>query len=100
MKRSWPALILSPLFALASVSLGYALVTPACSAGRTWLVHASSILFLALAAASTALAWSALRTARREFLPLVSAWSGTFFTAVIVLQWIAVFIVAPCMHSP
>jgi len=98
--RTWPALILAPLFALTSITLGYALVTPACEHSRMWLVHAAILLFLALSVASTIVAWLSLQAARREFLPLVSTWSGAFFSALILLQWLALFILSPCMHSP
>jgi hypothetical protein len=100
MNRGWPALILAPVFALASISLGYALVTPACEGSNIWLVHTAILLFLALSMASTIGAWLSLQTARREFLPLVSTWSGAFFSALIVVQWLALFILSPCMHSP
>ena len=100
MNRTWPALILSPLFALASISLGYALVTPACEHSRVWILHAAIVLFLALSVASTIGAWLSLQAARREFLPLVSTWSGGFFSALILLQWVALFVLSPCIHSP
>ena len=97
---SWPALLLAPVFALASLALGYALVTPACERTQAWLLHAAILLFFVLCAASTVGAWRSLQAARREFLPLVSTWSGAFSTAVVLLQWTALFIVPPCMHSP
>ena len=100
MNRTWPALILSPLFALAAVSLGYALVTPSCDRSSTWMLHAAIALFFLLSLASTIGAWLSLQAAEREFLPLVSTWSGAFFTAVIVVQWTALFILTPCTHSP
>ena len=100
MNRTWPALILAPVFALASISLGYALVTPACERSSAWLVHAAVLLFLALSVASTIGAWLSLQAARRELLPLVSTWSGVFFSALILVQWLALFILSPCMHSP
>jgi len=100
MNRTWPALILAPLFALASISLGYALVTPACDHSHLWFLHATILLLLALSIASTIGAWLSLQAARREFLPLVSTWSGAFFSALIVLQWLALFVLSPCMHSP
>jgi len=100
MKRTWPALVLSPLFALASVSFGYALVTPACERSTSWMLHATIALFFLLSLASTVAAWLSLQGARREFLPLVSTWSGAFFTAVIVVQWTALLILTPCTHSP
>jgi hypothetical protein len=94
--RLWPALVLAPLSALASLSVAYALATPACQAGRHWLLHLPFIAFLLVNLSLTALAWQALSGARREFLPLVATWTGAFFTAVIAAQWIAVFLIAPC----
>ena len=98
MNRLWPALLVAPLVALTSIGLGYALVTPACDYARPWLVHASTLASLALALGMTALAWSALATARREFLPLVATWSGGFSSLVIAGQWLAVLLIPPCMH--
>jgi len=100
MNRTWPALILSPLFALGAVSLGYALVTPACERSTSWMLHSALALFFLLSLASTIGAWLSLQAARREFLPLVSTWSGAFFTVVIVVQWSALLILTPCTHSP
>ena len=98
--RAWPALILAPLFALAAQIIAYALVTPACEHGKAWVLHATFFVFFALCVATTLSAWATLRAARREFLPLASMWSGMFFSAVVLAQWVAMFIVSPCMHSP
>jgi len=98
--RAWPALLLAPLFALAAIGVGYALVPAACEHSRYWVVHAAMLLFLALSLASTVLAWGALRVAHRELIPLVSVWNGAFFSLVILVQWVAAFILSPCMHSP
>jgi hypothetical protein len=95
--RVWPALILAPLFALAALSVGYALATPACARSMPWLLHASFLLFLVLSLGATGLAWTAFSGARREFLPLVALWSGVFFSAVIVAQWLAAFFIPPCI---
>jgi hypothetical protein len=95
--RLWPALILAPLFALSSISLGYALVTPACQGSQTWLLHVATLLFLALSATATFFAWTALAGARREFLPLLATWTGGFFSAVIAAQWLAILFINPCM---
>ena len=96
--RLWPALILAPLFALSALTLGYALATPACERSIGWLLHVPFAVFLLMAAATTMLAWRALGSARREFLPLVATGTGAFFSLVIVAQWAAVFILQPCMH--
>ena len=96
--RFWPALILAPLFALASIGLGYALVTPACQGMQTWPLHLFILACLALSLATTFFSWTALAAARREFLPLVATWAGAFFSAVIAAQWLAVLFIGPCMH--
>jgi hypothetical protein len=98
--RAWPALILAPLFALAGQVIAYALVPPACSHAKPWVLHGTFFVFFVLCVAATLGAWAALRTARREFLPLASMWSGIFFSAVVLAQWVALFILSPCMHSP
>jgi hypothetical protein len=97
MTRIWPALILAPLFALASLSIAYALATPACRSGHGWFLHASVLFFLALNVATTSLAWTALASARRAFLPLVATWSGAFFSLVVAAQWLAVLLIPPCL---
>jgi small-conductance mechanosensitive channel len=98
--RAWPALLIVPLLALASIALGYALATPACNYGRPWILHASVLFFLLLCIANTVAAWVTFSRARLEFLSLISLWSGVFFCAVLLVQWLALFIVTPCMHSP
>ena len=98
--RAWPALILAPAFALAAQLIAYALVTPACQYAKAWPMHLSFFLFFALCAATALGAWGSLRTAQREFLPLAAVWSGVFFSVVVLVQWVAMFIVSPCMQSP
>jgi hypothetical protein len=96
MMRSWPALLLAPVLALTSITLGYALVTPACEHGHTWMLHASTAAFLAVCIALTAVSWRALRTARGEFVPLIATWTGALFSLVVLLQGLAQFMVPPC----
>jgi hypothetical protein len=98
--RAWPALILAPVFALAAQIIAYALVTPACHYGKAWPLHLSFFLFFALCVATAFSARLSLRAAHREFLPLAAMWSGAFFSLVVLAQWVAMFIVSPCMHSP
>jgi hypothetical protein len=98
--RAWPALILAPSFALAAQIIAYALVTPACEHGKTWPMHLSFFVFFALCLATTLSARASLRMAHREFIPLAALWSGAFFSLVVLVQWAAMLIVSPCMHSP
>jgi len=93
--RAWPALILAPVFALAAQVISYALVTPACQHGKAWPIHLSFLIFFVLCVATTFAAWASLRTAHREFIPLAAVWSGIFFSALVLAQWVALFIVSP-----
>lgn len=92
--RTWPALILAPLIALGSLSLGYALVTPACERGMLWALHAVMLGSLLVAVLSTAWAWPL----KKDFLGLLAIGSGAFFSLLIAVQWLAQFVVTPCMH--
>lgn len=94
--RLWPALLLSPVVALAAQTAGYALATPACERSLIWLLHLSFASFFVLSVATTALAWQTLIRAGRAFLPLVATGTGVFFSAVIAAQWVAVFVISPC----
>jgi hypothetical protein len=98
--RVWPALLLAPLLALASIAFGYALVEPACTREAHWMVHASTLLFLAAALGTTVLAWGELRVTqeRGKFLALVSTWTGAFFSLVIAAQGLTQAILSPCTH--
>ena len=92
--RTWPALILAPLAALGSISLGYALVTPACERGSLWALHAVILGSLIVSLFTTGLAWRE----REGFLGTLAVGSGGFFSLLIALQWLAQFVVTPCMH--
>jgi len=94
--RSWPALILAPVFALTSITLGYALVTPACEHGHTALLHASTLVFLGACVALTAVSWRVQRAAPGDFVPLVATGTGALFSLVVLLQWLAQFVVPAC----
>lgn len=113
---SWPALLLSPSIALANLTLTYALVTPACTHQHTTWLHAATLLSAALSLLFTILAgmeWQRVRlppgatasaldeerniTARQQFVALVSVWCGCFFTATILAQWMAQWVLSPCL---
>lgn len=95
--RVWPALILAPLFALASITFGYALVPAACGASQ-WMLHAAILVPLALSLAATALALADMKRQHEKFLPLVATWTGAFFSLVIAAQWATQLFVSPCMN--
>jgi hypothetical protein len=96
--RTWPTLIVAPIAALSSITFGYALVTPACERSQAWLPHVLILFCLLVSVSVTLMAWSALRAAAREFIPLIATWSGTFFSLVIAAQWAALLVLKPCMH--
>jgi hypothetical protein len=98
--RLWPALLLTPLLALANIGLGYALVPAACRVENAWLVHGVTLGCFLLALALTALAWSAPRATdgTHSFLATVSVLSGAFFSLVIAAAGLAHFILPPCTH--
>ena len=114
---SWPALLLSPLITLGNLTLTYALVTPSCNHQHTTWLHAATLLSALLSLVLTVLAgleWRRLRlspgsayaaadgvegvTARRQFIALVSLWCGSFFTVTILAQWIAQWLLSPCLQ--
>jgi hypothetical protein len=93
----WPALLLAPLLALASIGFGYALVPPACSADARWMLHALLLACLVLSLGTTGLALSGRRHYREAFLPLIAIGSGAFFSLVIAAQWATALFISPCM---
>jgi hypothetical protein len=94
--RVWPALLLAPLLALVSIGLGYALVTPACSAHGQWMLHALILGCLLISLVSTGIAFAERRNHKDPFLPLVAAWTGAFFSLVLAAQWMTQLFLSPC----
>ena len=97
--RLWPALLVTPLLALANVGFGYSLVSAACQTQKPWLVHGFTLGCLVLAVAATLLATTAPRVDQnRDFLATLSILSGAFFSLVIAANGLTHFILGPCMH--
>jgi hypothetical protein len=97
--KAWPALIVAPLIALTSISLGYALVGHACEVQKPWLLHAFTLVCLALALGCTGLAWANLRRPPTyQFVSLVATLNGAFFSLVIAAQWLTQLMLPPCLH--
>jgi hypothetical protein len=96
--RSWPGFILAPVLALANLYVLYALVPAVCTLGKAWMLHVTAAFFLLLTLAITIMSWRAFRAARAELLPLVSLWSGAFFSLVVLAQWTAPLFLGPCSH--
>ena len=93
--RVWPALILAPLLAIACITFGYALVTPACAGGQ-WMLHALLVGSFLISLASTAWAFLDVPNHKEPFLPLVAAGTGAFFSLVIAAQWATQLFIPPC----
>jgi hypothetical protein len=106
---SWPALLLTPIIALANLAITYALVTPSCEAqSDNSILHIVTLISFLVAAAMTGLAWMDCRqlaasglddnsTVRRRFIAAVALYTGILFLQVIVSQWIAIGLLSPCL---
>ena len=105
----WPALLLSPLLALAEQSVVYALSTPSCETQRAEWLHLLPPGFAAVTLAFTALAWIELRRQAREphadadpaghrahFVAQVAVWSSALSTLAIVAMWVPQWWLSPC----
>jgi hypothetical protein len=108
----WPALLLSPMLALAEQSIVYALSTPACQTQREAWLHAVPLLFIALTLCLTAIAWAEARRQQR-LLPntasdadgghvrhllfaCMAVASGALSSLVILAMWIPQWVLSPC----
>ena len=105
--RTWFALIVSPLLALADQSVSYATVTWSCAHQHSLALHLIHGTFLVTVVVGTCIAWSGWRrtsplspageeVAARRFLAGVAAASGALSALVIVAMWVPVWVVAPC----
>ena len=123
--RSWPALLLAPLIALADLSVVYSLVTPACMRQDQSGLHAVAAASLVIVLALTMLAWRAWRdeTARvqghataamangsrdvtradgdaaadrQRFVALIAVLVGALSGLVCVALWLPIWLLSPC----
>ena len=111
--RIWLALLIAPSLALACQSIMYSLVTPACSVQTRVLIHAVAFVCLALATWFTLMArgdWrrtamaaphgpdsdGADRPSSRRFLAVVATAVGGLSGLVILMMWIAAWVLSPC----
>ena len=109
----WPALLAAPSLALAHLSVAYALVTPSCAAQHSSWLHLSSVVFLALAVMSTAMAFAEARQRARRtvpgatldsdlaevrpwFIAGVATLVGLLSSLVILGIWIPQWLLSPC----
>jgi len=108
MMPNWPALIVSPLLALANLTAVYALVTPSCSRQSTGAMQWLSVASLLLSLLFTLLAWRNQRrpaaatpgdaaSVRPHFLAQVAMMVGLLSSLVLFAMWIPQWIVSPCV---
>jgi len=104
--RTWPALLLAPVLALADQVVAFATVGWACAHGRAIAVHAVHALFLAATLATLAPAWRRWRDARRRtdeagqrvrFLATMGLAVAALSAGVIASMWLAGWFIAPCV---
>jgi hypothetical protein len=122
---SWPALLLGPLIALCDLSIALALVGPACENQSRSLLHAVSIVSVAVVAVMTLLAWWAWRDQLRagpngalgadahalpavtradldsaahrpQFVALIGLVLGALSLLVCVALWLPIWLLSPC----
>jgi hypothetical protein len=111
--RIWLALLVAPSLALACQGIMYSLVTPSCSMQTRVLIHAVAFACLALALLFTLLArgqWRQLapaapygpdsdgadRPTSRRFLAVTATAVGALSCLVILMMWIAAWVLSPC----
>jgi hypothetical protein len=108
---SWPALLLSPLLALAAQACAYALASPGCAQQRGPWLHAVPLVFLLLALALTVLAWRDMRRrapgaphadadrrgANGYFVACAATGTGALSSLAIVALWVPLWWLSPCV---
>ena len=110
--KSWLPLVLSPSVALATQSVLYSMVTPACSSQTRLQMHLAAAVALAAVVVMAVLAFadSSLRRrepgsadtdeghpqARRRFLADMAAAVAALSALVILAMWFALWVLSPC----
>lgn len=105
----WFGVLAPPMAMLTQLQANYALVLWACGAKREWALHVVALAALALTAAAGLISWRNWRLAgrvwedegagtipRSRFMAIVGVLVSVLIVLVIVAQWIAVFVYAPC----
>jgi hypothetical protein len=105
--RTWPAVLLAPVLALADQSVAYALVPWSCSHQSMGWLHAVHATFLVATLATLVAPWSRLapgapptssdeQVERRNFFALVGVLVAVFSALVIVAMWIPQWLIPAC----
>ena len=103
----WAGVLVGPTAMLLQLETNYALVLWACRTGHTWPLHAVSLFALLATIVAGVLAygvWFRLNTeedsggplARSRFMAAVGILISLLMAAVIVAQWLPIFIHHPC----
>jgi len=105
----WYGILGAPIVWLVRISAASALVPYACATGRTWTIHASTVIAFALSAAAGAIAWRGWRRwehgsdddgerpgSRSHLLALLGVLLSAMFTLAIVMEGLAPFYIGPC----
>jgi hypothetical protein len=103
----WAGLLVGPTSMLMQLEINYALVLWSCATGHTWPLHLVSVFALLVTVLAGFLAyriWRRLATdedsggplARSRFMAAVGILISLLMVAVIVAQWLPVFIHHPC----
>lgn len=115
--RSWPALLLAPMIALAQQSICLSLVKHACHQQTTAALHAVSAGSLVLILAATLLALSEWRSTHQRtdhppgeaqradtapkrlahFIAATGMLVGTLSALVALFMWLPIWVLGPCM---
>ena len=112
--RMWLALATPPLVWFAAQSAGYFFVSWACARlNGEWLLHAIALVSTALCVGAGLLAFALLRDVgpsggddrddrvhRTRFLARLGIAGAIIFALIVVVQWIAIAILDPCMQYP
>lgn len=110
--RIWLALLAAPSLALACQGIMYALVTPSCSVQTRVAIHAVALVGVLATLLFTLMARGAWRQrahvpngpdsdegdapSTRRFLAVVATAVGALSTLVIVMMWVAAWVLSPC----
>jgi hypothetical protein len=105
--RTWPALLLAPVLALADQVVAFAIVGWACARGEPIIVHVVHVAFFVAAAATLPSAWQAWKTSRKRraaaseresFLAGLAVGSAALSTLVIAAMSLPTWLIAPCVR--
>ena len=109
MTRSWPALLLAPVFALADQSVAYSLLEWSCKVQKPAVPHVAHAVFLLLTLATIAMAWPRWHDrpagkredagdaiTRHSTFAVMAVLVAALCALIIVAMWYPHFVLSPC----